>query len=69
VTSAQNTKTAACQTSNAAAVTADQAAATAKAAYDALPANATPQLQAAYQAVIDSAQRAANYARSAPACR
>jgi hypothetical protein len=68
VTTARNAAATACQSTNTAAVTADQAAASARASYDQLPATATPQLRAAYQAVIASAQKAADYAHAAPPC-
>jgi hypothetical protein len=68
VTTAQNQRAAACQTSNSAALQSDQALASARSSYDGLPASATPQLRAAYQQVIASAQASADFAHSAPPC-
>ncbi len=65
----QNTITAACQVSNTAVITADQAVATARASYDQLPATASQELRDAYLSVIESAKRAADYARASSACR
>lgn len=68
LSTARNANVTACQTARAAVVTQDQAIATARASYDALPATATPELRAAYQAVIDKAQAAAAYAAKNPQC-
>jgi hypothetical protein len=48
--------------------TQDNAVVTARAAYDNLSATASPELRAAYQAVLDRAQAAADYARKNPQC-
>ena len=67
--STQNTITAACQVSNTAVISADQALAAARAAYDGLPQTASQELKNAYLGVIESAKRAADYARASSACK
>ena len=67
--STQNTITAACQVSNTAVISADQALAAARVSYDGLPEGASQELKSAYLNVIESAKRAADYARASSACK